>query len=51
MKTPGVMLIVSPLDGSPAQEAGLLPKDQIIQIDDHKVTQDMDLTTAVSWIK
>lgn len=44
------LIIVTPLEGSPAQDAGLLPNDAITQIDGQS-TALMDLEEAVSRIK
>ncbi len=51
MKTPGQMIITAPLSDSPAQKWWLLAKDQVMQVDEHLVTQDVSLNTAVSRIK
>ncbi|MEI8091422.1 MAG: PDZ domain-containing protein [bacterium] len=47
MKTAGVFIITSPISGSPAEAAGILPKDQIVQVDDHKVTEEVDVDTII----
>jgi carboxyl-terminal processing protease len=44
------LTIISPLEGTPAQKAGLLPKDKIIKIDD-QFTQKLSLEEAVSLIR
>jgi len=46
----GALKVVSPLEGSPADKAGLKPGDYIIKIDD-KVVQNMSLREAVNRIK
>jgi carboxyl-terminal processing protease len=46
----GVLKVVSPLEGSPADHAGLKPGDLIIKID-NKVVQNMSLRDAVNRIK
>jgi len=44
------LIIVSPIDGSPAKEAGILPGDRIVRIDGNS-TQGMGLMDAVSKIR
>lgn len=46
----GVLKVVSPIEGSPAEKAGLKPGDLIIKIDD-KIVQNMSLREAVNRIK
>lgn len=46
----GQLIIVSPLDGSPAKEAGLLPQDKILMIED-ATTYGMSVTEAVAKIR
>lgn len=46
----GLMVIVAPLEGSPAQRAGLLPGDIIVNIDGNKLTG-KTLTQATSLIR
>lgn len=46
----GVLKVISPVEGSPANRAGLKPGDFIIKIDD-KIVQNMSLREAVSRIK
>lgn len=46
----GVLKVVSPIEGSPAEKAGLKPSDLIIKIDD-KIVQNMSLREAVNRIK
>ncbi len=48
--TDGVITVVTPLEGTPAQEAGLRPKDKILKIDDVS-TEGMALEKAVSLIR
>lgn len=50
-KKPWVIIIVAPIDWSPADRAGLLPGDQILKVDDHSVASDTLVDTVVSWIK
>ena len=49
-KKEGNLVIVSPLDGSPAQKAGLLPSDQILKINDED-TANLDLNQAIDKIR
>ena len=44
------IIIIAPIDGSPAQKAGLKPQDVILKIDDSD-TKGMDINTAVSKIR
>ncbi len=46
----GRLTIVSPITGSPADKAGLLPGDVILQVND-TVIQGMDITQAISLIR
>lgn len=46
----GKLLVVSPLDGSPAKNAGLKPQDEILEIDGEK-TNDMSLDEAIGKIR
>ncbi|NTV42519.1 MAG: S41 family peptidase [Syntrophobacteraceae bacterium] len=46
----GVLTVVSPLEGTPADKAGVLANDQIIKIDDQP-TQDMSLMEAVQKMR
>lgn len=46
----GALKVVSPLEGTPADKAGLKPGDLIIKID-NKIVQNMSLREAVSRIK
>ncbi|MYL54043.1 PDZ domain-containing protein [Pontibacillus yanchengensis] len=46
----GRVTIVSPFKGSPAEEAGLKPKDQIVSVDGENI-EDMDLYDAVLKIR
>jgi carboxyl-terminal processing protease len=45
-----ILTVVSPLEGTPADKAGILANDQIIKIDDQP-TQDMSLTDAVQKMR
>jgi carboxyl-terminal processing protease len=46
----GILSIITPLKDSPAEKAGLKPKDKILAIDDAD-TQNMDLAAAVDKIR
>jgi len=46
----GVLTVVSPIEGTPADKAGLLPGDKILQIED-KITKNMTLNDAVRLIR
>ncbi len=50
-KRPWVIVIVAPIDGSPADKAWFLAWDQIINVDDHKVTQESQVNDVVWRIK
>jgi carboxyl-terminal processing protease len=45
-----VLTVVAPLEGTPADKAGIKPNDQIIKIDD-VITQDMSLMDAVQKMR
>jgi len=49
-KRKGEILIVAPLEGSPAQKAGLRPGDKILKIDD-TITNDLTIDEAVKLIR
>jgi carboxyl-terminal processing protease len=44
------LLVVAPLDGTPAQRAGIKARDQIVSINDHP-TQNLDLMQAVNMMR
>jgi carboxyl-terminal processing protease len=46
----GILTVVSPLEGTPADKAGIQAGDQIVRIDDQP-TQDMSLTEAVQKMR
>lgn len=48
--TGGILTIVSPLRGSPAEKAGLLPKDQILSVDDVSL-KGLSLDDAVRHVR
>ncbi len=45
-----LLTIITPLDGTPADIAGLQPQDRIVKIED-KITKDMTLTEAVKLLR
>ena len=47
----GEIYVVNPIVGSPAEEAGLLPDDVFVQIDDLELTVDYTLDAAVGRIR
>jgi len=47
----GKLMIVSPLEGSPAEKAGIQPGDIITYIDDEIVSEDQTIDSLVSKIK
>lgn len=49
-RTDNSILVISPIDGTPAAVAGVLPQDKIIKVNDTEVYGDQ-LNTAVSLIK
>lgn len=51
MAVPGVLKIVSPLVGSPAEKAGIKGGDVIVKIDDLVIDESVSLEYAVSKIK
>jgi carboxyl-terminal processing protease len=46
----GVLVVVAPLEGSPALEAGLRPGDRILAVDDRDVAGE-NIYQVVSWIR
>lgn len=47
----GTIYIVKPLEGSPAEKAGLLPNDIVVAVDDLEITTDMELDYVVDHIR
>ena len=47
----GTIYIVTPLEGSPAEKAGLLPNDIVVAVDDLEITTDMELDYVVDHIR
>lgn len=47
----GQIIIVTPLEGSPAKEAGIRPGDYIIKVDDYELTSDDTVYDAVARIR
>lgn len=43
--------VIKPIQGTPAEKAGMLPGDQIIKIDDIELTSDMELESVVKMIR
>lgn len=46
----GQLQVVAPLEGTPAQKAGLRPGDKILKVDG-KSTTDVTIDTAIDWIR
>ncbi|MFH1671754.1 MAG: S41 family peptidase [Candidatus Portnoybacteria bacterium] len=46
----GILTVISPLEGNPAQEAGLMAGDKILKVDD-TLTADLNLDEAVNIIR
>ena len=46
----GLLTVISPIEGTPAFEAGVLAKDKIVKIEDES-TLDMSLSNAVSLLR
>lgn len=51
MPTPGKLIIISPIVGSPAETAGLKGGDHVTHIDGKLITENNTLSEVVSWIK
>ncbi len=51
MPSPGSLIIVSPMVGSPALEAGLKWGDVITHVDDKEITENNSQREVISWIK
>ena len=47
----GVVVVVKPMKGNPAEKAGVLAEDKIVQVDETELTTDMDLDSVVSIIR
>ena len=47
----GQVIVVSPLEGSPAKEAGIRPGDYILKIDDYELTTNDNVYDAVAKIR
>lgn len=47
----GQIIVVTPLEGSPAKEAGIRPGDYILKIDDYELTSEDTVYDAVSKIR
>jgi carboxyl-terminal processing protease len=46
----GILTVIAPLEGNPAQKAGLKPGDKILKVDD-TLTMDLNLDEAVNMIR
>ncbi|MDA9128871.1 S41 family peptidase [Candidatus Gracilibacteria bacterium] len=51
MQEPGVLLIVSPIVGSPAEKAGLKGGDRVTHVDGKEITPENSQQEVISWIK
>lgn len=51
MPEPGKFMIVSPISGSPAADAGLKGGDQVIKVDEKEITPEITSKEVISWIK
>jgi carboxyl-terminal processing protease len=51
MDKPGVLVIIAPIAGSPAEKAGIKAGDIVTKIDDLDVTDKISLQDAVNKIK
>lgn len=51
MPTPGEMIIVTPIVGSPAEKAGLKGGDRVTHVDGKEITTDNSLREVITWIK
>lgn len=47
----GYVVIITPLDGSPAKAAGIRPRDVILSVDDEKVSKGDNIYTVVEMIR
>ena len=47
----GVVVVVDAMEGNPAEKAGVMDDDKIVQVDDTELTIDMDLDSVVSIIR
>jgi carboxyl-terminal processing protease len=47
----GYIIVVTPLDGSPAKKAGIRPRDVILSVDDQPVTKDDNIYEVVDMIR
>lgn len=51
MPTPWELIIISPIVGSPAENAGIKWWDKIIMVDNKEITDENTLNEVISWIK
>ena len=47
----GLIVVIAPLPGSPAEKAGVKPEDVIVAVDDTDITEDMTLDDVVRMIR
>ena len=51
MPQPGKFIISAPIEGSPAEEAGLKAGDQVTMVDDFMITESVTTNEAISHVK
>lgn len=51
MPTPWELIIISPIVGSPAEDAGIKWGDRVLSVDGKEVTPENSVSEVVSWIK
>jgi len=51
MPEPGKFIIISPIVGSPSEQAGIKWGDQVTHVDGVEITKDIGVQEAISWIK
>lgn len=51
MQTPGELIIVTPIAGSPAEKAGLKWGDRVLKVDDKIIGEENGINEVISWIK
>ncbi len=45
------MVVIAPIEGTPADQAGIRPGDIILRVDDHPLTKEMDLMDAINKMR